>query len=164
MHMIQITNQLFWDDFSLLSILPNPSFSYPHACLLLTHAPSNVNMQYSPHMTFITFPIAYSPTSVNLLHPVSYLTLLILQDDTSDVIPRHTMLRHAHYSSATRNFRLNPKEVSGLSSLDPTIILCIPASMCSASRAGETSTQVRQPSACRLPAPPRHHSLLICFT
>nr|DAM75787.1 MAG TPA: hypothetical protein [Caudoviricetes sp.] len=48
MHMIQITNQLFWDDFSLLSILPNPSFSYPHACLLLTHAHNNVIFNTHP--------------------------------------------------------------------------------------------------------------------
>lgn len=47
MHMIQITNHLFWDDFSLLSILPNPSFSYPHACLLLTHAHNSV--MFNPH-------------------------------------------------------------------------------------------------------------------
>lgn len=40
------------------------------------------------------------------------------------------MLRHAYHVSATRNFRLNPKEVSGLSSLDPNQPICIPASMC----------------------------------
>ena len=126
MHMTQTTNQLFWDDFSLLSILPNPSFSYPHACLLLTHALSYVNMQYLPRMTFVSFPIAYFLRPVYPHSSVSFVTLLLPEDDTPDVIPRHTMLRHAYHVSATRNFRLNPKEVSGLSSLAPTIILCIP--------------------------------------
>ena len=135
---------LFWDDFSLLSIHQIPHFPYPHARLLLTNALSIVNMQYLPCMTFVSFPIAHSPHPVNHLSYVSYLTLLLLGDDTPDVIPRHTMLRHTQYISANRNFRLNPKEVSGLSSLDPTIILCIPASMCSASRAGETSARATQ--------------------
>lgn len=38
MHMIQVTIQLFWDDFSLLSIHLLPLSTYPHAGLLLTHA------------------------------------------------------------------------------------------------------------------------------
>ena len=92
----------------------------------------------------ISFPIAYPDHLVYPHSSVSFVTLLLPQDDTSDVIPRHTMLRHAYHVSATRNFRLNPKEVSGLSSLDPTIILCITASMCSASRAGETSARATQ--------------------
>lgn len=36
--MTQITFHLFWDEFSLLSILLLPRFPYPHAGLLLTHA------------------------------------------------------------------------------------------------------------------------------
>lgn len=36
--MIQITFQLFWDDFSLLSILLLPYLPYPHARFLLTDA------------------------------------------------------------------------------------------------------------------------------
>lgn len=60
MHMTQITFHLFWDEFSLLSILSYTLFPYPHACFLLTHAQSIVNMQYSPCMTFLTFLIAHS--------------------------------------------------------------------------------------------------------
>ena len=59
-------------------------------------------------MTFITFPIAHSPRHVNPQKYVFYLTLLLLGDDTPDVIPRHTMLRHAQYVSVNRNFRLTP--------------------------------------------------------
>lgn len=81
-------------------------------------------------MTFHTFPIACLRNPVNPPRSVFSITLLHPQDDTSDVIPRHTMLRHAHHVSATRNFRLNPKEVSGLSSLALPPSLCIPASLC----------------------------------
>ena len=95
-------------------------------------------------MTLVSFPIAYPDHPVNLLSYVFPITLLLPQDDTSDVIPRHTMLRHAYHLSAARNFRLNPKEVSGPSSLDPNQPICIPASMCSASRAGETRARATQ--------------------
>ena len=95
-------------------------------------------------MILIPFPIAYSRQSVNLLSYVILPTYLLPQDDTPDVIPRHTMLRHAYHLSAARNFRLNPKEVSGLSSLALPLNLCIPSSMCSASRAGETSACATQ--------------------
>lgn len=95
-------------------------------------------------MTFVSFPIAHPTHPVNHHSSVSFITLLLPEDDTSDVIPRHTMLRHAYHVSATRNFRLNPKEVSGLSSLDPNQPICIPASMCSRSRAGETRARATQ--------------------
>ena len=116
----------------------------------------------------ISFPIAYFLRPVYPHSSVSFVTLLLPQDDTPDVIPRHTYLRHAQYVSVNRNFRLNPKEVSGLSSLDPTIILCIPASMCSASRAGETSARATQEHAREAakrvstprPAPPYSYSLV----
>ena len=97
-------------------------------------------------MTFVSFPIAYPNHSVNLLSPVFPITLLLPEDDTPDVIPRHTMLRHAYHVSVTRNFRLNPKEDSGLSSLDPNQPICIHASMCSASRAGETRDRAERGS------------------
>lgn len=85
MHMIQVTFHLFRDNFSLLSILSSHLFPYPHACLLLTHAQSNVNMQYLPRMTFISFPIAHSPHPVNHPSYVFPITLLILQNDTPDI-------------------------------------------------------------------------------
>lgn len=59
-------------------------------------------------MTLISFPIAHSHPPVNLPSSVSFITLLLPQDDTPDVIPRHTMLRHAYHVSATRNFRPAP--------------------------------------------------------
>ena len=118
----------------------------------------------------ISFPIAYLRNSVNPPRSVSSITLLLPEDDTSDVIPRHTYLRHAQYVSVNRNFRLNPREVSGLSSLDPTIILCIPSYLCSASRAGETSARATQEHASEAakrvstprpaPAPPNPYSLV----
>ena len=74
------------------------------------------------------------------------ITFLLPEDDTSDVIPRHTMLRHAYHLSVTRNFRLNPKEVSGPSSLASSSFVCIPASLCSASRAGETHDRAERGS------------------
>lgn len=49
MHMFQITFHLFWDDFSLLSILLLLSFHTPHACLLLTHTHNNVI--FNPSLT-----------------------------------------------------------------------------------------------------------------
>ena len=59
-------------------------------------------------MISISFPIAHFPTSVNLPSYVILPTYLIPEDDTPDVIPRHTMLRHAYHVSVTRNFRLTP--------------------------------------------------------
>lgn len=97
-------------------------------------------------MTFHTFPIAYFLRPVYPHSSVSFVTLLLPEDDTPDVIPRHTYLRHAQYVSVNRNFRLNPKEVSGLSSLDPNQPICIPASMCPASRAGETRDRAERGS------------------
>lgn len=97
-------------------------------------------------MAFVSFPIAHSPHPVNHLSYVSYLTLLLPQDDTPDVIPRHAMLRHTYHVSATRNFRLTPNPSSGLSSLASSSFVCIPASMCSASRAGETRDRAERGS------------------
>ena len=105
---------LFWDEISLLSIHPLPRFSYPHARLLLTNALSYVNMQYLPHMTFVSFPIAHSPHPVNHLSYVSSVTFLLPEDDTPDVIPHHTMLRHTQYVSANRNFRPTPTHLRDL--------------------------------------------------
>jgi len=92
----------------------------------------------------ISFPIAHHPSFRNPPTYVYLITLLLPEDDTPDVIPRHTYLRHAYHVSATRNFRHNPKEVSGLSSLASSSFVCIHASMCSASRAGETSARATQ--------------------
>ena len=97
-------------------------------------------------MIFISFPIAYLPNPVNPSKYVILPTYLIPEDDTSDVIPRQTYLRHATYPSATRNFRLNPKEVSGLKSLDPPTFICITPKLCSASRAGETRDRAERGS------------------
>nr|DAS57238.1 MAG TPA: hypothetical protein [Caudoviricetes sp.] len=95
-------------------------------------------------MISISFPIAHHPSFRNPPTYVYLITLLLPEDDTPDVIPRHTYLRHAYHVSATRNFRHNPKEVSGLSSLASSSFVCIHASMCSASRAGETSARATQ--------------------
>nr|DAV42145.1 MAG TPA: hypothetical protein [Caudoviricetes sp.] len=46
--MAQITNHLFRDDFSLLSIHRLPHFPYPHARLLLTHTHNTVMCNTSP--------------------------------------------------------------------------------------------------------------------
>nr|DAM75788.1 MAG TPA: hypothetical protein [Caudoviricetes sp.] len=116
----------------------------------------------------ISFPIAYFLRPVYPHSSVSFVTLLLPEDDTPDVIPRHTYLRHAQYVSVNRNFRLNPKEVSGLSSLALPPSLCIPASMCSRSRAGETSARATQEHAREAakrmstprPAPPNPYSLV----
>ena len=59
-------------------------------------------------MTFHTFPIAYLRNPVNPPRSVFSITFLLPEDDTSGVIPRHAMLRHAYHVSATRNFRLTP--------------------------------------------------------
>ena len=117
-------------------------------------------------MTFVSFPIAYPDHLVYPHSSVSFVTFLLPQDDTPDVIPHHTYLRHAQYVSVNRNFRLNPKEVSGLSSLALPPSLCISASMCSASRAGETRDRAERGSkaAKRMstprPAPPNPYSLV----
>ena len=113
-------------------------------------------------MTFHTFPIACLRNPVNPPRSVFSITFLLPQDDTPDVIPRHTMLRHTYHLSAARNFRLNPDPTSGLSSLDPPTFICIPAQVCPVSRhpalarrarVRRRSTHVRQPSACRLLVP-----------
>ena len=86
-------------------------------------------------MTFVSFPIAHPPPFRNPPRSVFLITFLLPQDDTSDVIPRHTMLRHTHYSSATRNFRLTPStpptQLRDLSPLHPrptyaSPLLCAP--------------------------------------
>nr|DAW01332.1 MAG TPA: hypothetical protein [Caudoviricetes sp.] len=108
MHMIQITNHLFWDDFSLLSIHPLPRFPYPHACLLLTHAQSSVNMQCLPRMTFVSFPIAHSPPSCQPPSPCLLRHTPPPQERYARrSIPTH-VLRHTTYPSATRNFSFPP--------------------------------------------------------
>lgn len=85
-------------------------------------------------MTFVSFPIAYPNYSVNLLSYVILPTYLLPEDDTSDVILPHTMLRHAHYSSATRNFRLIPDSSSGPRSLALKSKMCIELIKCLVSR------------------------------
>ena len=109
----------------------------------------------------ISFPIAYLRNSVNPPTYVYLITLFLPEDDTSDVIPRHTMLRHAYHVSATRNFRLTPTHPpTPLRDFRPLIppssyaspLLCAPHhALARRARVRRRSTQVRQPSACRLP-------------
>lgn len=100
-----------------------------------------------------SFPIAHFPTSVNLLSYVILPTYLIPEDDTPDVIPRHTMLRHAYHVSVTRNFRLTPiTPPTPLRDLRP---LHLPHPYASPPLCAPHHALARQPSACRLPAPPR---------
>lgn len=67
MHMFQITFHLFWDDFSLRSILLLPYLPYPRVTFLLTDAQSNVNMQYPTPMIPTTFSfISHSILPSNL--------------------------------------------------------------------------------------------------
>mgnify|MGYP001687509286 CR=1 FL=1 len=50
-------------------------------------------------MTFVSFPIAYSPTSVNPNSSVPFITFLLPEDDTPDIVSpptyyvTHTMFR-----------------------------------------------------------------------
>lgn len=100
----------------------------------------------------ISFPIAHSPHPVNHLSYVSYLTLLLLGDDTPDVIPRHTMLRHTYHVSANRNFRPTPVPNRDFRPLIPPPLYASPTK-CAPHHAwrGERSETDRR---CRLPAPP----------
>lgn len=118
-------------------------------------------------MTFHTFPIACLRNPVNPPRSVFSITFLLPEDDTPDVIPRHTMLRHAYHVSATRNFRLTPAlRPTQLQDLRPlplpplyaSPLLCAPHhALARRARVRRRSTHVRQPSACRTPcpAPPR---------
>lgn len=110
-------------------------------------------------MTFVSFPIARLRNPVNPPRSVFLITLLLPEDDTSGVIPRHTMLRHAYHVSATRNFRLTPTtqptQLRDLRPLPPhpsyaSPPICVPHHAL-ARRAPERSEEARQPSACRLP-------------
>ena len=166
MHMIQVTFHLFRDNFSLLSILSSHLFPYPHACLLLTHALSIVNMQYLPRMTFISFPIAHSPHPVNHPSYVFPITLLILQNDTPDIASPPT------YYATRITLRL-PETFALLPHLPPstfgTKVPCLPIQpmhpvlMCSTSypvlrwrdaRVRRSQAHVDSPSAPRLSAIP----------
>ena len=157
----------FWDDFSILS----PT---PHACLLLTHAYVDVNMQPSSPVSFVTSPIAYFPHPV-YPHPCVFpITLLLLKDDTSRAPLRHTYLRHTYHVSAARNFRLNPAHpLTPLRDLRPLIPhptyasppICVPRHIPPYRDWRDARAQrARQTGACRLPTHFVPCSVLLCFT
>ena len=124
-------------------------------------------MQYSPYMTSVSFPIAHHLSFRNPPGSVFSVTLLLPQDDTSDVIPRRTYLRHTYHLSAARNFRLIPQPTHPhFGTLVPcphhlpmhphfsvSHVILLPCDW-----RGERATQehARQTGACRLPSsPPR---------
>ena len=117
-------------------------------------------------MIHISFPIAHHPSFRNPPTYVYLITLFLPEDDTSGVIPRRTMLRHAYHVSATRNFRLTPAHPpTPLRDFRPLIptnpyaspLLCAPHHAL-ARRATERSEEARQPARVDSPSHPSEPS------